>query len=88
MSYRSGACEDMCYANINEKNRTKVKKDIDASVNNTVLPVLEHSDNVLIAPNLKNGVLGFRYETKNDVIITYSSPEAKAFCMLMKIKPI
>ena len=78
----------MCFANINEKDKETVKEDQEANENNTVLPVPEHVDSILVPPNLKNDILGFRYETKNDVITVYTSPEAKTFCMLMGIKPI
>ena len=49
----------------------------------------EHVDNLLLNRDIfKNGILGFRYETKDVVIMSYTSVEAKTFCLLMRIRPI
>ena len=53
---------------------------------NNELP--EHVDNIYLNRNVKTGVLGFRYETKNSTIIVYSSIETKTFCYIMKITPL
>ena len=54
--------------------------------NHTELP--EHVDNLLLNRNVHTGVLGFRYETKDTVIIVHTSIEAKTFCMIMQLRPI
>ena len=38
--------------------------------------------------NVITGILGFRYETKNEMFIIYSPVEAKTFCMIMQLNPI
>ena len=48
----------------------------------------EHVDDPYLDRNIQNGVLGFRYETKQSLIIVYSSIEAKTFCMLMRLDPL
>ena len=50
--------------------------------------VPEHVDYVLLNHDLKKGILGFRYENKKSMFIVYTSPEAKTFCILMRIKPL
>ena len=48
----------------------------------------EHVDNIYLDRDLRRGILGFLYETKNEQIIVYSSLEAKTFCLLMRINPV
>ena len=56
--------------------------------NNLEVELPEHVDNLLLNRNVHNGVLGFRYENKNYTVISYTSIEAKTFCMIMQITPI
>ena len=48
----------------------------------------EHVDNPFLNRNVHNGILGFRYETKTEKFVVYSSIEAKTFCMIMQLKPL
>ena len=49
------------------------------------LHVPEHVDNPLLDRNVKNGILGFRYETQNSTIVVYSSIECKTFCYIVQL---
>ena len=61
---------------------------VEDEVIETTANLPEHIDNPTLNRDLRNGVLGFRYENKKDVLIVYTSLEAKTFCILMKIKPM
>ena len=61
---------------------------VEDEVIETTANLPEHIDNPTLNRDLRNGVLGFRYENKKDVLIVYISLEAKTFCILMKIKPM
>ena len=75
--------------NLKAKNQVRKDQDVDESEDKMkVLPVPEHVDHTVAHPDIKKGILGFRYETKNETIVVYTSPAAKTFCMLMKLKPI
>ena len=50
--------------------------------------VPEHVDNPYMNRHVQYGILGFRYETKNETFIVYSSVEAKTFCILMSLSPM
>ena len=50
--------------------------------------VPEHADYPLLNTNVKNGILGFRYETKISSIIVYSNVECKTFCYIMQLTPL
>ena len=54
--------------------------------NNLGLP--EHVDNAFLDTNIRNGILGFRYETKDGMFVVYSSVEKKTFCMIMQLTPL
>ena len=56
--------------------------------NSALLEIPEHVDNPFLNRHVQRGVLGFRYETKNDTVIVYSSIEAKTFCILMNLSPM
>ena len=56
--------------------------------NENEIDLPEHVDNLLLNRNVHNGVLGFRYENKDELIIVYSSIEAKTFSMIMQITPL
>ena len=79
----------MCYAKrvVNEK---KNLTDTDSVVEGyeTTLPLPEIDENPFVNRNIKTGILGFRCETKDGIIVLYTSAEAKTFCLLMKIKPV
>ena len=47
-----------------------------------------HANNPLLNTDVKNGILGFRYETKNSSIIVYSNVECKTFCYIMQLTPM
>ena len=61
---------------------------VEDEVIETTANLPEHIDNPTLNRDLRNGVLGFQYENKEDVLIVYTSLEAKTFCILMKIKPM
>ena len=48
----------------------------------------KHVDDPFLNRNVKRGTLGFRYETKNEMLLVYSSLEAKTFCILMSLSPL
>ena len=52
------------------------------------LDIPKHVDNPMLNRNLQSGVLGFRYETKKETIVVYSSLKAKTFCILMSLSPM
>ena len=54
--------------------------------NEHCLNLPEHVDDPYLNRNVRTGILGFRYETKNSSIVVYSSVEAKTFCMLMRLE--
>ena len=49
------------------------------------LDLPKHVNNAFLNRNVQKDILGFRYETKTDKWIVYSSVEAKTFCMIMQI---
>ena len=56
--------------------------------NHTPIDLVEHNDNPFLNRHVQYGILGFRYETKNESILVYSSVEAKTFCMIMRLGPM
>ena len=48
----------------------------------------QHADYALLNTDVLTGILGFHYETKDTVIVVYSTVETKTFCYIMQIKPI
>ena len=54
--------------------------------NHDLLKLPEHVDDPYLDRDLKNGILGFRYENKKEIVIVYSSIEAKTFCMILHLK--
>ena len=50
--------------------------------------VPQHVDYPLLNTNVKTGILGFRYETKEEMFTIYSSLETKTFCMIMQLAPL
>ena len=75
----------MCYTNLNRK--IKLNNDEDASVDLTVFPLPEHSENPFLNTDLRRGILGFVYETATHFIVVFSSLAAKTYCKMMGIKP-
>ena len=49
---------------------------------------LPQHDYALLNTDVLTGILGFHYETKDTVIVVYSTVETKTFCYIMQIKPI
>ena len=47
-----------------------------------------HADNPLLNTNVKTGILGFRYETKNSSLVVYSNVQCKTFCFIMQLTPL
>ena len=83
----------MCCACKKGKDKTVHKKfspdgETSDSENSTVNGIPEHVDNLMLNRNVHNGVLGFRYENKDSIIVVYSSVEAKTFCMIMQLTPL
>ena len=58
---------------------TEVENEID---------IPQHADNPFLDTNVLTGVLGFRYENKDSIIVVYSNVETKIFCLRMQLKPI
>ena len=48
----------------------------------------QHADYALLNTDVLSGILGFHYETKDTVIVIYSTVETKTFCYIMQLKPI
>ena len=47
-----------------------------------------HIDNALLDTSIPHGVLGFRYQNKEECLIVYSTVETKTYCYIMGIIPI
>ena len=63
--------------------------EINVNANNeTTLELPEHNDDPFLNRNVQYGILGFRYETQNSVLIVYTSIQAKTFCMIMHLSPV
>ena len=51
-------------------------------MNENVFNVPEHVSSSFVNRNIMTGILGFRYETKNEMFIVYTLVEAKTFVSL------
>ena len=67
----------------NENNNTTLNIEDDTQLDESIIianPQLpEHVDNPFLNTDIKNGVLGFRYENKNAKVTVYSNVETKHF---------
>ena len=53
-----------------------------------IYDIPQHADYPLLNTDVLTGILGFCYETKDTVIVIYSTVETKTFCYIMQLKPI
>ena len=60
----------------------------EVQTNNIPVDLPEHVDWPFLNRDVPRGVLGFRYETKTNMLIVYSSVETKTFCMIMHLSPM
>ena len=81
-------CFSFCKQENNEVHNVNDEEGAINSENSDTYGCPEHVDNPFLNRHYKNGILGFRYETKNECFIIYSSIENKTFCYLMRLKPI
>ena len=58
------------------------------STNQPIYDIPQHADYALLNTDILTGILGFRYETKDSLIVVYSTVETKTFCYIMQLKPI
>ena len=83
----------MCYSNVNKRPQPVEKVEPETTNINLendmcIGELPEHNDSISIDRDLHTGILGFRYENKNEELIVYSSPEAKTLCIMMRKKPM
>ena len=82
----------MCYVQVKNDKLHKVHNS-DGEINEETpfyIPseIPEHVDNAMLNRNVQTGILGFRYETKSEMFVMYTSVEAKTFCILMRLEPV